>query len=289
VDRLAEHVTDLRWEEEVSMRTHLRRLAALLGALTLVGALAASAEASGGEIIVPRHGTIQIAVVLPHTGGFAATGASARNAVQMAVEKRSKIKGHRIQVNDFDGPCGPGSPANATAAAQVVQNAQNLGVVGHFCSFGYGLALPIYQGAGVASVTGSATYPALHSFGPSVFNSVVVPDPAAEDWYAAVQKTETDAEFRAEYQERFGTPPAPFADLYYDATSILLAAIRHTATRISGGRLSIDRAALATTLRATAGFKGVTCTITLTSQGWRVNDPAALSRCTGEVDEPEED
>lgn len=87
-----------------------------------------------------------------------------------------------------------------------------------------------------------------------------------------------DVSWRQDYQEEFGAAPPPFADLYYDAASLLLDKIARTARRNHRG-LVIDRAALAHAVRATAEFNGVSCDITLGSDGYRVNDPVSLAEC----------
>ena len=116
--------------------------------------------------------------------------------------------------------------------------------------------------------------------GPTVFGGTAVPDPAFTSWYAAVTSLPTDTAWRARFQARFGSPPTDYADLYFDAANILLAAIRQSATIDSHHELVIDRAALAATVRRTHAFPGVTCSVTLDpTTGFRVNDPASLARC----------
>jgi len=86
----------------------------------------------------------------------------------------------------------------------------------------------------------------------------------------------------AEYQARFGTAPAAFAALYFDAASILLRRVQQV-SRISGKTLVIDRAALAAAARDTIGYRGVTCDVALDpATGNRVRDPGALARCAAD-------
>src|SRR6266849_4673812 len=263
----------------------MRRFTVLLGALLLAVTHATTTAASGGQVIVPRGQPVQIAVVLPFTGPTAALGASALNAVQMALEKHSRIRGFDIQLNDIDGPCGPGAvAANAAAASAVVSNPQNVAVIGHFCSAGFRVALQTYEAAGVVTMSGSANNPTLPTFGPNVFNSLAfAPDSDFQLWYASIVTLPSDVFWQQRYQDEFGAPPEPFADLYYDAMSVMLDQIAAAAT-LDQGSLVIDRAALAQAVRTLAdspaeGFKGVTCSITLGSDGFRVNDPAALAKC----------
>jgi len=41
-------------------------------------------------------------------------------------------------------------------------------------------------------------------------------------WYAVVSQLPSDLAWRSAYAARFGSPPADYADLYYDATNLLL-------------------------------------------------------------------
>ena len=277
----------------VVFASSLRRLMAPLGALTLAMSITPSVEAASGQVVVPNGSPVQIAVVLDHSGGQATAGASARNAIQMAIERHPRIRGFKVQLNDFDGPCGGKvgdlrdiPSLNAAVATAVVQNPQNVAVIGHMCSTGEQAALPTYEQAGVVTLSGSATNPSNPAFGPHVFNSVDVPDDVAGEsdaWYATVQTLPSDIRWRMKYQQEFGSPPDQFADLYFDAASLMLDQIAATA-EIKGGNLVIDRASLATAVRTVfeseeEGFKGVTCWITLDSRGYRVNEPSSLAEC----------
>jgi ABC-type branched-subunit amino acid transport system substrate-binding protein len=286
----------------------------LLAAIALLGALFAAQVAAAhsshgrghharpattaGQVIV-RHGqSVEIAAVLDRSTsvGMAYTQ-GIRNAIEMAVQWSPTIHGFPVQVNDdFDGPCGDGSSvvsANANAASSVVANAQNVAVIGHMCSYGFAAAtsdgcpspapttaLSIYESHGVVTVSGSTTNPCLPSVGPTVFNATAVPGAEFDAWYATVKSLPSDQLWAHLYQLEFGTAPTDFADLYFDATRVLLARIQKV-SRIAGGNLVINRAALASAVRNTAGFPGVTCTVTLDAGGYRLNDPAALARCAG--------
>ena len=51
-------------------------------------------------------------------------------------------------------------------------------------------------------------------------------------------------------------------------------------SHLEGGSLVVDRSPLASAIRHTTGFFGVTCTITIDpATGYRVNDPKALAHC----------
>jgi ABC-type branched-subunit amino acid transport system substrate-binding protein len=206
----------------------------------------------------------------------------------MAIERHPTIRGFAIQVNAFNAPCGDGSAAsladNAATARAVVANAQNVAVLGHFCSPEASAWLPVYQAAGVVTINGSTTGVFVPPFGPTVFNGTAVSDPGFTPWYATVKTLPSDLRWRSRFQARFGSPPTDFADLYYDAANLLLAAIRATA-RVDHHNLVIDRASLAANLRDTRGFPGVTCSVTLDpGTGYRVDDAAELARCAHESD-----
>jgi hypothetical protein len=104
-----------------------------------------------------------------------------------------------------------------------------------------------------------------------MFNRTAVDDTGFDAWYAAVQTLPSDKLWTAIYTLEFGSPPGQYADLYFDATTLLLARI-YQVSRLSGGSLVIDRAALAQAIRHTTGFPGVTGPITL--------DPATGNRTT---------
>lgn len=241
--------------------------------------------AASGQVMVARGSLIQIAVVLPFSGDLSALGDGAWNAVQLAAERQSRIKGHGIQLNRFDGPCGADGGLNLAAANQVVANPQNVAVIGHFCSNHFVESLPVYEAGGVVTISGSATGAAVPSFGPDVFNSVAVSDACCPfqdnftPWYSAVSQLPDDLAWRQRYWREYGTAPPDYADLYYDATALLLTRIARVASHDEGGSLVIDRAALAHAVRSTTGFEGVTCKITLGGNGFRVNDPASIARC----------
>lgn len=271
------------------MRRLIWQLTVLFTALVPALSVTSPAEAAGGQVVVPRGDPIQIAVVLDHSGLLAPLGADARNAIKMALEKHSRIKGFRVQLNDFDGPCHLATPAatfaaNKRAATAVIANPQNVAVIGHMCSPPDAVVLPIYQAAGVVTLSGSTTKPGLTSHGPDVFNTLAVADPEFNSWYATILTLPTDLRWRAQYAEEFGTSPGDYADLYYDAASLMIHEIAVVAT-VDHGNLVIDRAALAGAVRTvthspTLGFKGVTCWINLRPDGYRVNDPASLHQCT---------
>ena len=78
----------------------------------------------------------------------------------------------------------------------------------------------------------------------------------------------TTAVWQAAYGSKFGAPPTAFADLYFDATRLLLTRLAQV-SKVENGKLVIDVAALATAVRTRTGFCGVTGTISLDASGYR--------------------
>jgi ABC-type branched-subunit amino acid transport system substrate-binding protein len=88
-------------------------------------------------------------------------------------------------------------------------------------------------------------------------------------------------EWARAYRSEFGSDPylQQFPALYYDATRLLIARLQRVSAVVDGN-LVINRAALASAVRHTSDFPGVTCTITLDpATGNRINDSAALNGC----------
>jgi ABC-type branched-subunit amino acid transport system substrate-binding protein len=261
-------------------------LVGLAAAAALAGPTAAwAADSSIPSVVVPRGQTVRVAFADDLTGPASGLGQSLANAVQMAVEAHPAIRGFPLSVELVDAPCGDPA-ANAAAAAGIVADTRNVAVLGHVCSTGDAAALPIYQAAGVVTLSGSTTNPDLPSSGPDVFNSVAVPDGCCPfidqfaPWYAAVTSLPSDLAWQHAYTVEFGAAPAPFADLYYDAAGLLIRDLKTTTSLDDGGSLVIDRAALARAVHDTTSYQGVTCTVSLDpTTGYRIDDPVALSRC----------
>jgi hypothetical protein len=279
------------------IRYRLTLALAIVLALALAVSLgqARASVGTGSQVVVPRGQPVQIAVVLDESPPISTLYSQGiRNAVQMALRLHSSVRGFPIQLNDnFDGPCfGDDNVAvNAAAADAVVSNTQNVAVIGHICSQAFAAgatcpkpapttALSIYEAQAITTINGSATAPCNASVGPTVFNGTAVPGTAFDGWYSLVKKLPSDRLWQQTYQLLFGVAPTDFADLYFDATNLLLTRLQQTST-VAGGKLVINRAALAKAVRNTTNFPGVTCTVSLDQTGYRINDNAALGRCAG--------
>jgi ABC-type branched-subunit amino acid transport system substrate-binding protein len=256
-----------------------------LAAAFIAALWTASAAGASGTLVVPRGQPVQIALANDLTGSASAFAPGVSNAVRMAVGFRPTVHGFPIQINVYDAPCG-NSAGDVATAGVIVANPQNAGVLGQLCSSGFADALAVYQAAGIVTISGSATEAALGGHGFSVFDRLAVADPDFGSWYAKVAALPSDVAWRHGYEVIFGGPPMAFADIYYDAASLLIADLRRVSRVDRSGALVVDRAALASAVRATRRFDGVTCRVTLDpATGNRVNDPAALARCAGETDD----
>jgi hypothetical protein len=268
------------------------RTLALLVALASVGvavflAFSTTARGNTNSVVVLSHGqSVELALVLDPSE-LPDISTSVGNAVQMAEQLTPSIDGFHVQVVNYSAPCfsDDNIAANAAVASAVVSDPHTVAVIGHLCSRAFsGLldpdafpcqtplspnALSIYESAVVPTISGSATGDCLPSVGPSMFNRTALADPNFDSWYSQVTALPSDIRWSATYAKVFGSPPSVFADLYFDATRILLSRIAQVA-HVQHGNLVIDRAVLAATIRATTGFKGVTGSITL--------DPATGNR-----------
>ena len=232
------------------------------------------------RVVVPRGRPVQIAVALQDTDLGASFGPSATQAIQMAVAQHPNIDGFGIHLNVFPAPCDGGTAASTPPTLPPRMpwsaNPQNVAVIGHPCSPEAPAWTTVYQSANVVTINGSTTGTNVPPLGPTVFNAVTIPDPAFSARGIRRQAAAERRCLRALFQARFGAPPSDYADLYYDATNVLLAALRKTAT-VDKHNLVIDRTAFAGAVRNTQNFPGVTCTITLDqTTGFRVDDAAAL-------------
>ena len=237
------------------------------------------------QVVVSRGRPVEIAYTPDLTGATSNFAAGLTNAVRMAVEAHPAIRGFPIQINIVNTPCGD-STSDAAAAESIVANAQNVGVIGPFCSTADAVQLPTYEGADLVTISGSTTNPFLPPLGPSVFNSVDISDSCcpyvdlSSPWYATVETLPSVLEWRQAYTNEFGTSPVTFADLYFDATNLLIRNLQNISSVGSNGSLVINRAALAESVRQTTRYQGVSCTVTLDpATGYRTDGQTALSRC----------
>lgn len=249
-------------------------------------ALGAAQTSSAGSVLVPRGQPLQLAFTASESD-LGDISTSIQNAVQMALDAHPTVHGFPVQLNVIETPCSGDATAAATA---IVANPQNTAVIGHLCSDGFLSALPIYETAGIVTISGSATSDDLPgTLGPTVFNRTVVRDgdPGSGAWFAQVAALPSVQTWAQAYEARFHEAPFALAPFYYDAASIVLKQLART-SKVSHGYLVIDRRALADAVRHTTKFNGVTCRVTLEpATGNRINDPRSLARCADESEEPD--
>jgi branched-chain amino acid transport system substrate-binding protein len=109
--------------------------------------------------------------------------------------------------------------------------------------------------------------------GPDGFDSSefagIAGDAAVNTYYTSVAAPTSfypdAATFAADYEAKFGEPPQPFAAQAYDATNILLHSIALASVRAKGEVPS--RALVASIVRDTEGFQGITSTYTFDAVG----------------------
>jgi len=231
------------------------------------GRLGKGAEPAQNDIVTIAPGNpVEVALLM---AGFFGPG-GVIEAVQMALDDHGPIKGFNLQRNDYDTGCGQAT--GQASASQAVARAQNVAVVGPFCSGATAGALPVLEGPGVVMVSPTASRNDLPTFGPTVFNRVTVTDDDnLPEWDAWIGGLPSVLAWEAAFQATHGFEPSTFCRYSYDATRLLLTHIEGVST-LDGGNLVVNRAALASAVRGTAGYAGVTGNITLTTDGNRVNE-----------------
>jgi branched-chain amino acid transport system substrate-binding protein len=126
-------------------------------------------EESAGEprsnasepIIVAADAPIVIGASLPVTGPDSSAGREDRAAIATAFERwreanGDQISGHDIEIRVEDDGCTE-ADVTALAAEQLLRQPGLVGVIGPNCSAGAAAAIPIYAGAGIVAISGSAT------------------------------------------------------------------------------------------------------------------------------------
>lgn len=224
-----------------------------------------SAAANGSVVIAPGN-PVEIAVanstVIPEAADIPL-------AVQQAISAYGAIKGFSVQTNSFDTGC-DGAVA-ATKAANIVANAQHVGVLGPLCSGATIGAAPVFEAAGLVMISASNTAMDLHTYGPNIFNRVVIEDPGSDNWNAQVSGLASVQTWEADFNTIYGHAPWSFAKYAYDAAMLLLTRIEQVSTVDGGGNLVIDREQLATAVRTTTNYAGITGMIALDVNGTRLN------------------
>lgn len=217
---------------------------------------------------------LEIRVVGPASGEAAALGPALTSAAEMAFEDLGAPSGAAVRLRLVDDQCS--ETGGVDAANNVVADRAVVAVIGPACSAAARAALPILESAGIPAVSGATTLPGLAGYAPTVFNRTVPHDDqlsAAGATVEGVNARPAVQEFYQRYSDRFGALPAatyrPYLAYTYDAAAVLWAALAMTVSVSPGGEVTVDRAALARALRATAGHTGITGPISFDAAGDR--------------------
>lgn len=221
--------------------------------------------AQNGPVIITPGNPVEIAVALDFNW---TTLQDLYDAVEMAFADYGDIKGFALQQNHYDAGCD--TPNGENAANAIVANTQNAGVIGPLCSSSTMGAAPIFESNGFVMISPSNTGSSVPSFGPNIFNRVVLEDPYFEDWEKTIESLPSVQSWQADFLAQYGRQPDLFAKYTYDATILLLTRIKQV-SKLNAGNLEIDRAKLATAVRDTFDFAGITGQIALAFNGNRVN------------------
>ena len=113
------------------------------------------------KIIIPAGEPIVLGVSEPLTGPEAAAGIEDRDAVVTSVMRwkaanGKQIKGHEIEIRAEDDGCTEAA-VTRQAAERLLRAPGLVGVLGPGCSAGAEEALPLYEQAGIVTISGSAT------------------------------------------------------------------------------------------------------------------------------------
>lgn len=164
-------------------KTQMFRASALLIGLSLVG-VACGGSDSASDTTAPAEGAAEVTcdspvaslgLQFPETGDAANLGAPMLKGAELAVaEYNAENPDECVSVKKFDTQ---GDPAKAPAVAQAaIDDATVLGIMGPGFSGESKAALPLYDAAGLAAVTGSATNSELQNNGWKVWFRILAND-----------------------------------------------------------------------------------------------------------------
>ena len=138
-----------------------RVLSSVTWTSTPVAGRAESRQHSLGVVEVRAGEAVQLRSLLAHTIS-PSTGATQRNAAELAVRDVGSIRGYAIELGEpVDGACGPDE--GRTRAEQISADPQVIGVIGTSCSGSAVAASPVFSAAGLAMISPSNTSPRLTS------------------------------------------------------------------------------------------------------------------------------
>jgi serine/threonine-protein kinase len=228
---------------------------------------------SAWTFVVPPDEPLRLAVFTSSSGFAAPITRLIVAAAELAIADFGQIHGHPVELVDIQAGCT--ESGGAAAARQLVEVPRMAGLIGPTCSVEAHGGLPILEAARIVAVSPSTTNPDLHALGPSVFNRVILHSgqPGSREGDEANDLDSVHA-FYGEFEQRTGLEHTiegrHFAAYGYDATILMLEAIRQAAEVHDGGFLLLDRLQLNGRVRSVRGFNGITGVISFEEDGDRV-------------------
>ena len=163
-------------------KSNLLRAGAVLVSLSFVGVACGSSDDSASDTTAPASTEVtcdspvaSVALQFPETGDAANLGAPMLKGAQLAIDEYNAANADAcVTLKTFDTQ---GDPAKAPAVAQaVIGDATILGLVGPGFSGESLAALPLYDEAGLATITGSATNATIQDQGFKIFHRILAND-----------------------------------------------------------------------------------------------------------------
>ena len=165
-------------------KTQMFRASALLIGLSLVGVACGGSDSASDTTVASGDSTpavtcdspvASLGLQFPETGDAANLGAPMLKGAQLAVDEYNAENADAcVTIKKFDTQ---GDPAKAPAVAQAaIDDASVLGIMGPGFSGESKAALPLYDAAGIAAVTGSATNSELQTNGWKVWFRILAND-----------------------------------------------------------------------------------------------------------------
>ncbi|MGA1362596.1 MAG: branched-chain amino acid ABC transporter substrate-binding protein [Ilumatobacteraceae bacterium] len=158
-------------------KTKMFRASALVIGLSLVGVACGGSDSASDDTTPAASGecAVSLGLQFPETGDAAGLGAPMLKGVELALEEyNAENADNCVSLKKFDTQ---GDPAKAPAVAQAaIDDASVIGIMGPGFSGESKAALPLYDAAGLAAVTGSATNAELQNNGWKVWFRILAND-----------------------------------------------------------------------------------------------------------------
>lgn len=141
--------------------------------LSLVISGCGTTGASSNSQKAPSDAKIKIGVAGPFTGAIAETGATIKNAVELAAEQMNKaggVNGKQIELVIEDDKADP--KESASIANKFAADKSILGVIANYTSSTTLAGAPIYNKVGVSQLSYGSTSPAVTKAGPYTFRDI---------------------------------------------------------------------------------------------------------------------